>query len=250
MTDPGEDHKASHTPAAIRRRLERGASPSYLRDFLFGAIDGTVTTFAVVSGVAGAGLATEVIVILGSANLLADGFSMAASNYLGSRAEEQLRDKMRRMEEDHIASYPQGEEEEIRQIFRQKGFDGEDLERAVLTITGKPERWVETMLTEEHGLPANPPRPWKAALATFTAFLAVGAVPLLPYLVGLTGRSLEDPFAWSAWMTAVAFFGTGAAKSRFIGQSWWFSGLETLALGGAAAALAYGVGKALGGWAA
>lgn len=238
---------ASHTPAAIRMRLAQQSGPSYVRDFLFGAIDGTVTTFAVVSGVAGAGLSSVVIVILGTANLLADGFSMAAGNFLGARADQQLRDKMRRIEEQHIAEFPQGEAEEIRQIFAQKGFHGEDLERAVRTITKNRERWVETMLVEEHGLPARGQAPWKAAAATFVAFVAVGAMPLLPYLAGGAGIEVLRPFEWSCGLTAVAFFLTGAAKSRFVAQSWWVSGLESLGLGGAAAAVAYGVGKMLGG---
>lgn len=247
--DPASVLEATHTPAAIRNRLASSGGPSYLRDFLFGAVDGTVTTFAVVSGVAGAGLSSVVIVILGTANLLADGFSMAAGNFLGARADGQLRDKLRRMEEQHIAEYPEGEQEEIRQIFLQKGFAGEDLERAVRTITANRERWVETMLIEEHGLASKGPEPWRAAAATFVAFVVVGGVPLAPYLSGGLGWPVDAPFVWSSVLTAVAFFFTGAAKSSFVGQRWWVSGLETLALGGAAAAVAYVVGMLLGGMA-
>jgi vacuolar iron transporter family protein len=239
--------EASHTPAAIRRRLLKRDGAGYLRDFVLGAVDGTVTTFAVVAGVAGAGLSSTVIIILGSANLLADGFSMAAGNFLGARADEQFRRKMRRMEERHIAHHPEGEEEEIRQIFRLKGFAGDDLERAVATITANRERWIETMLVEEHGLSAMGPAPWRAAAATFVAFVAVGAIPLLPYFSDWFGGSIERPLEWSSALTGSAFFLTGALKSRFVGESWWVSGLETLALGGGAAALAYAVGVALGG---
>lgn len=250
MGQPGEPArdglKATHTPSAIRKRLHDGSGAGYLRDFVLGAVDGTVTTFAVVAGVAGAGLSSVVIVILGMANLLADGFSMAAGNYLGARADEQLRGKLRRVEEEHIAKYPEGEQEEIRQIFRQKGFTGEDLERAVSTITGNRERWVETMLVEEYGLSVQGPSPWKAAAVTFLAFVSIGLTPLLPYLAGWLGKPVEQPFGWSSALTAVAFFLTGAFKSRFVGQRWWVSGAETLALGGAAATLAYLVGMFLG----
>ena len=79
-----------HTPAAIRRRLRASAEHSHLRDFVFGAMDGTVTTFAVVAGVAGAGLPSGIAIVLGTANLLADGFSMAAGNYLSTKTDRQV----------------------------------------------------------------------------------------------------------------------------------------------------------------
>ena len=82
-----------HSPEAIGQRLAGGPSASYLRDWIYGGIDGAVTTFAVVSGVAGAGLPSSIIIILGIANLIADGFSMAVSNFLGNRAENQVMDK-------------------------------------------------------------------------------------------------------------------------------------------------------------
>jgi hypothetical protein len=74
-----------HTPLAVRKRLRRRPSASYLQDFIYGGVDGAVTTFAVVAGVAGANLDETVVIILGGANLLADGFSMGVSNFLGTR---------------------------------------------------------------------------------------------------------------------------------------------------------------------
>lgn len=234
------DLKAEHTPAAIRRRLREGHKPSYLRDFIYGAIDGAVTTFAIVSGVVGAELASSVIVILGAANLLADGFSMAASNFLGVRADRQMTDRVRSIEEQHIATHPEGEEEEVRQIFREKGFSDEDLERAVAIITSNRKRWVDTMLTEEYGLTLGGPRAIRAAATTLAAFVSVGFVPLAPFLFGL-----DPPFLWSSCLTGAAFFAVGAWKSRFVLQHWFVAGAETLLLGGGAAAVAYLVGAAL-----
>ena len=98
--------KEEHTPGAVRARLDRPSAPSYLRDFVYGGIDGAITTFAVVAGVAGAELAATVVIILGGANLLADGFSMAVGNCLGSRAEPQERDRARRTSSARSASCP------------------------------------------------------------------------------------------------------------------------------------------------
>lgn len=235
-----------HTPSAVRERLDEPPTPSYLHDFIYGAIDGAVTTFAVVSGVAGADLGASVVIILGGANLIADGFSMAISNYLGSRAERQQRELARREEERQIRLTPEGEREEIRQIFAAKGFTGRDLERVVEVITSDPELWAQTMMTEELGYGASQPNELRAAASTLIAFLTVGFLPLAAFVYDLIAPGeLDQAFVWSAVMTGVAFFVVGSLKSRYVEQSWWRSGLETLAVGGAAAGLAYVVGALL-----
>ncbi|MEM8943853.1 MAG: VIT1/CCC1 transporter family protein [Planctomycetota bacterium] len=242
------DLATSHTPERIRQRLKAPASHSYLRDFVYGAIDGTVTTFAVVSGVAGAGLSTEVIIVLGLANLVGDGFSMAASNFLGTKTEEELRRKARRTEENHVAHYPEGEREEVRQIFASKGFEAELLEQVVEVITSDRDRWVDTMLVEELRVPLEGPSAIRAAMTTLIAFVLVGMIPLIVFIYNFFSAAVPiNPYFASTVLTGVAFFFVGSAKALFVDESWYRAGLETLAIGGAAAVLAYVVGSALNG---
>lgn len=227
-----------HSPEAIRARLTNAPRTSYLRDWVYGGIDGSVTTFAIVTGVGGASLSSRIILILGIANLLADGFSMAASNYLGTRTEIQEAEALRAIEQRHIESNAEGEREEVRQIFAAKGFAGDDLERAVKIVTSDHTRWIDLMLAEEYGLARATRSATAAALATFSAFLVCGLVPLLPFLL-----RLPNAFALSIVMTGCAFFLIGSARSKWLLLSWWRAGAETLALGAIAAALAYGAGR-------
>jgi VIT1/CCC1 family predicted Fe2+/Mn2+ transporter len=229
-----------HSKQAIAARLSGAPSLSYLRDWVYGGIDGAVTTFAIVAGVVGAELSSRVVLILGIANLVADGFSMAASNYSGTKTEHEEQAHLRAIEERHIAAVPEGEREEVRQILRGKGFRGQDLERAVDVITADRDRWVDTMLAEEYGLPKAVRSPLKAAASTFVSFVLCGAVPLVPFLV-------ESPvtFQVSIVMTAMVFFLIGSTKSRWSPVSWWRSGAETMAIGLGAAALAFLIGHGL-----
>lgn len=229
-----------HTEEAIRERLSSGPRQTYLRDWVYGGIDGAVTTFAVVSGVAGARLSSGIILILGAANLIADGFSMASSNYLGTKAELEDYQRLEKIENHHIDTVPDGEREEVRQIFIEKGFEGEDLERVVGLITSDRRRWVDTMLMEEYGLPRAVRSPWLAATCTFMAFLGCGLSPLLPFLFGL-----PNAFVFSAILTGGVFFAIGSAKSKWSTATWFRSGISTLLVGSIAAGLAYLVGVLL-----
>jgi VIT1/CCC1 family predicted Fe2+/Mn2+ transporter len=247
MSDPSiSDLKAAHTPHAVRTRLETRPPESYLRDFIYGGVDGVITTFAVVSGVAGAGLGSGVIIILGSANLLADGFSMAVSNFLGTNAERERIERARRIEARHIDLYPEGEREEIRQIFEAKGFSGKSLEEVVTVVTSDRTLWIDTMIREEYGLRSEERSSWRAAAMTFAAFVFLGALPLLAFLPGLVTSTVSArAYSSSTVLTAVALFLVGTVKARFLSCAWYRSGVETLLVGGIAAGLAYLVGALL-----
>lgn len=227
----------SHEPAEIRRRLAQGPTTSYLRDAILGGIDGCVTTIAVVAGVAGAGLPGAVAFVLGAASLLADAFSMGVSNYQGVKSDQDARGRLRRQEQRHIEQVPEGEREEIRTIFRDKGFSGETLERVVDTITADRERWIDTMIQEEYGLALSGPSPLKAGAATFAVFVIAGALPLLPFLVPWLGG--QEHFIASAITAALVLFGIGYIKGVILDMPRWRAGTETLLMGGAAALIAF-----------
>ena len=189
-----------HHPRDIAKRLRDGPRISYLRDWVYGGIDGTVTTFAVVAGVVGAELSTKALLILGAANLFADGFSMAAANYSGTKAEIEEYEQVRRMEERHVDITPEGEREEIRQIFQAKGFEGEALDSAVDVITGKRERWIDTMMTEEHGLPPisrSPGKAWVSAGRPMTMRQSVG-LRINPGSAGGSAKLSSMLVTWAA----------------------------------------------------
>ena len=145
------------------------------------------------------------------------------------------------MEERHVEHAPEGEREEIRQIFRAKGFEGEALDAAVKVITGKRERWIETMMTEEHGLPPINRSSARAALTTFLAFVVCGSVPLAPFVLGAPAS-----IATSTALTGLTFFSIGSLRSRWSPMPWWRAGLETFTIGIIAAGVAYLTGVLLG----
>ena len=228
-----------HSKEDIAQRLGRPQHASYLRDWVYGGIDGAVTTFAVAAGVEGANLSPSIVLILGCANLVADGFSMAAANYSGTKTEREEYGRLLNIEKKHIALVPDGEREEIRQAFAKKGFSGVELEQIVTTISSNEAGWARTMMLEEYGLAPVLRSPLVAGFNTFASFALFGAIPLIPYLFGAG-------FTWSALATAVAFFVIGAAKSLWSLRSPLMLGLETLLIGGTAAGLAFAVGILLG----
>ena len=214
---------SEHQPNAVRARLAGPVKASTLPDAVLGGIDGCVTTFAVVSGAFGAGFSPQVALVLGFANLIADGFSFAE-----------------RTEREHIRAVPEGEREEIRQLLQAKGFDGELLEQVVEAISRNPDVWVATMLREEYGLSGAGLSPRRAALTTFAAFLSVGALPLLPYAI--PGMESQIQFLTSLGLAGVVFLGIGMLKSIVYGLPAMRSGLRTLIMGTAAAGLAFATG--------
>ena len=220
-----------------------------LGDFVYGATDGAVTTFAVVAGVVGASLSPSIVLILGFANLLADGFSMAIGNYLAAKAQREYIEKARKREEWEIDNLVEQEKQEIRDIYTKKGFKDELLSEIVGVITSRRKVWVDTMMREELGLIEDSRRPRDTAVTTFAAFNAVGLIPLLPFvamfMAGSLAVSASDAFIYSVIFTGAAFFLVGIVKGRVVQKPLMRSGLNTLLVGGIAAAVAFVVGYLL-----
>ncbi|MCK7597880.1 VIT1/CCC1 transporter family protein [Microbulbifer sp. CAU 1566] len=231
-----------HRPENIARRLAKTPRPQRLSDMVLGAIDGCVTTFAIASGAFGAGFSPLVVLAMGMANLLADGISMAVSNYEAVNAQQRFAENARRTEEEHIHLVPEGEREEIRQIFANKGFSGENLEHIVETVTANRGLWIDTMLIEEYGLSGSAPNPLASAWWTFIAFIVVGVIPLLPFLVPVLDFSRQ--FIASSLLAALVFFTIGLLKGWVYDSSPLRAGMTTLLLGSCAASVAYFVGQA------
>jgi VIT1/CCC1 family predicted Fe2+/Mn2+ transporter len=219
----------------------------HFEDFIYGSIDGAVTTFAVVAGVVGASLSPNIILILGFANMFADGFSMAVANYQSSNAQKEYVEMKRKREEWEIDNLQEQEKQEIRDIYAQKGFKDEFLEEIVRMITSRRKVWVDTMMKEELGLIEDKKRPVDSALSTFVGFNIVGLIPLIPFLVffGLGINANSEAFYFSVAATGTAFFIVGIIKGKIVQKSLLRSGLYTLIIGSIAASVAYLVGYAL-----
>ena len=230
------DH--GHSPKDIENRIASANDRSLLRDFVYGSIDGTVTTFAIISGVAGAGLPQNVIIVLGLANVLADGFSMATSNYLGTRSEQFNHRRIRAKEKRHIKEFPEGEKAELEYILSRHGLKGPDLIKTTEIISRHESLWINLMLSDEYGLPPGEPKPVAAALATFIAFVVCGGAALLPFF-----GEPQNPYLLSCLIAALTFFIVGAFKARWTAESWIKSAWQTTLLGGIAAVIAFSAGN-------
>lgn len=212
----------------------------YIGDFVFGANDGIITTFAVISGAAGAALSPGIVIILGLANLVADGISMGLSNYLSLRSRLDFQKKQRATEEKEVDEFPEAEKKEVSFILKKLGVPEENLERAVGAITQDKKRWVDLMMKEELGIfENNIDMPTKHGGVMAASFILAGALPLLPYIFGVAA---DFQFTVSILATALTLFAVGAMRIFVTGANWFRSGTEMLFVGGLAAVAAYGVG--------
>jgi vacuolar iron transporter family protein len=240
-------HDAGHIRAAAAEEHRKGGQ--YIGNVVYGGLDGIVTTFAVVSGVAGASLQPGIVVILGLANLFADGFAMAIGAYLSTRSEQEYYQRERRREEWELEHFPEGERNEMVQVYRSKGYSEEDAKKLVDIQGRDPRLFVDMMMVHELDLLPDDRNPLWSSVATFAAFVIAGSVPMVMYLMGLVvDLPKTAAFPVSLVLTGVALFALGAAKKFVTGLNAFRSGFEMLVIGGLAAAVAYVVGYLLRGF--
>ncbi|HTW89823.1 MAG TPA: VIT1/CCC1 transporter family protein [Candidatus Binataceae bacterium] len=218
---------------------ERTVDSGGMRDVMLGLNDGLVASFAVTSGVAAAFAAPRIAVMAGMAEMLGGAISMAAAAFISSRSQVEIYESEIAREHDEITRWPEHERDEVRAIYRKKGFSGPLLDEIVAHITADPERWRDVMMREELGLHhEHLDVPHRSAVRVGLSYLLGAAIPVIPYTLLGSPRAVTV----SASVTILALFIVGAAKTLVTSRSWWRSGLESLAVGVAAAIVTFGAG--------
>lgn len=217
----------------------------YLGEFVYGGLDGCVTTFAVVSGAVGAGMSTNVIIILGFANLLADGFAMSIGAFLSSRSRK---DNFNKRLEEKIAllgTHGQDAKEELRRVYEAKGVTAPILDKLIDVLTKDKKQWAGELLGEDDNLVVDDRSAIYIALATYCSFMLIGLIPLLIYVLDLFITVGDNLFLYASLLTVVGFIIIGWLKTHITQTSLFRGVTETLLLGAIAAIVSYVVGDLL-----
>ena len=219
----------------------RNVTGGWLRPAVFGASDGLISNFALITGVAGAHASAHTISVTGIAGLIAGSFSMAAGEWVSVASQTELTRAEIDVEKHELKHNAEEEERELALMYQAKGLDPQLAREVAKQLSVDPEQAWRTHTREELGVdPDDLPSAWVAAASSMTAFATGAFIPLLPFLLGAADLLIAGVLA------AVALFILGAAVSRFTARTWWFSGLRQLAVGAVAAAVTFGAGAALG----
>jgi VIT1/CCC1 family predicted Fe2+/Mn2+ transporter len=222
----------------------------HIKSAVYGGLDGIITTFATVTSVAGSGLPHSVILIIGLAHLVADGLSMGLGDMLSSQAEADLSNHERSRELWEFENYPEGEIEEMVELYEKKGISTDDALLVVHTLAKYKDAFIDIMMIEELNLMPvdDDDSPLTGGIITFVSFMLFGVIPLLSYLVNLipgVGMSPETTLYMSCFLTVVTLFLLGAVKGKFVGQKMWRAGGSMAINGTIAAACGWVIGYLL-----
>ena len=222
----------------------RGGLGGNLRATVFGVNDGLVSNASLVLGVAGAAAPDPFVLVSGVAGLLAGALSMAAGEYVSVRSQREMYEYQIALEREEIAEYPEEEAEELALIYEARGVALAQAREVSQALLARPDQALDVLAREELGLnPENLGSPWGAATASFLSFAVGAAVPLVPFLVNMSGHRA---IVAAAAVTGIALFAVGLALSLFTGRQALKGALRMVLIGGGAGALAFLVGRALG----
>lgn len=236
LDDLGSNFEFELHPHAHRMEGE------WIRDATLGANDGLVSILTLLAGLAGTDLSGTSVLIAGLAGLVAGAISMGVGGYVSAKAYRSYYRAELRRELEEMREKPDVERREIREIYRERGFEGELLDRVVDTITSNPRTWLKVMMSEELGLSPSFGRPFGAAAVVFVAFLAGGIVPVTPFLFAEGAIALGIAFV----ATAAALMLAGAIRSRYTGERPLVAGLELVAMAAIGFGAAHLIGRLVG----
>jgi VIT1/CCC1 family predicted Fe2+/Mn2+ transporter len=231
---------ATTTPMELHTH-HRDVTGGALRAAVFGAMDGLVSNFALIAGVAGSGASARTVLISGLAGLAAGAFSMAAGEYTSVASQTELTQAEIEVERAELRHSPEAEERELRALYEARGVSPDLAREVARQLSADPEVAWRIHAREELGVdPDGLPSPWVAACSSFVCFALGALIPLLPYLLGITSIALV------AAVSAVGLFVAGAAVARLTARPAWYGGARQLLLGSLAAAATFGLGGLVG----
>ncbi|MBV2153513.1 VIT1/CCC1 transporter family protein [Kitasatospora sp. SUK 42] len=234
--------ESAHHPRIPAAGHHRDVNGGWLRPAVFGAVDGLVSNFALMTGVVGGAASSGTVILTGLAGLAAGACSMAAGEYTSVASQRELVQAEIEAERLELSRNPHGELAELAQVYIGRGVEPELAHEVARQLTADPEAALEVHAREELGIDPNDlPSPLVAAGSSFLCFALGALLPLLPYLLGAT--SLLPAVV----LAALGLFLCGAVVARVTARTWWFSGLRQLVLGAAAAGVTYLLGWLIGG---
>jgi VIT1/CCC1 family predicted Fe2+/Mn2+ transporter len=215
----------------------RDVSGGWLRPTVFGMMDGLVSNFALIAGIAGASASSSDIALAGLAGLVGGAFSMSAGEYISVQSQNESAQAEIDVERHELKHNAAAEQAELAQMYVERGVEPELANKVAEQLSRDPDQALLIHAQAELGVdPHQLPSPWTAAYSSLLAFSVGAFIPLLPYVFG------AKTVWYSAILAVVALFVAGVGASRFTSRSWLYSGVRQLVLGVLAAAVTYGVG--------
>ncbi|VVA19400.1 PREDICTED: membrane [Prunus dulcis] len=235
----------------ISKKSERPQEPwkgEYAKSILYAGLDAIVTCFSLISSISASRISSVDVLVLGFANLVADGISMGFGDFMSSSSEKDVAAKERAVTEWDVANHSGPEElVELLRRYQALGMDINDA-TTVVSIFAKYNNILVHEKMMAHGMlpPDEAEKPWKNGLVTFAAFLVFGSAPLLSFIILIPFTNNDSvKFVGACILSALALALLGAAKAKIAGQNYAFSVAVTLFNGAIAAAAAYALGWAL-----